>query len=53
MSSSSTVTPHTSQLISALSELREVFGDTVALLHLDVPELIFERQLPLVALTLE
>ena len=45
--------PHTSQLIPALDELREVLGHTVAFLHLYVSEFILERQLPLVALALE
>ena len=45
--------PHTSQLIPALDELREVLGHTVAFLHLYVPEFFLEHQLPMVALALE
>jgi len=45
--------PHTSQLISTLSELREILGHTVTLLAFDVIEFILERQLALIALALE
>ena len=45
--------PDTSQLISTLSELREILGHTVTLLTFDVSKFIFERQLPLITLALE
>ena len=45
--------PHTSRLIPALSELREILGHTVSFLPLNVSEFILENQIPLIALSLE
>ena len=45
--------PNTSKLISTLSELRQVFWNRVDLLHVDIFELVLQRQLSVVAAILK